>query len=334
MSWSAVHRWLERLRAIDPAQLDSGLSAEGARAAWAASLDALTDLDRVAALGGRPYRTASFIAASTVFTAPIEWLAVLLGRGSHVMLKAPSARPGAAPMLAQTAAAEGLPLQLVSARDPALLADLIVAMGSDASMSAIRAAAPPAAKLLLHGHRFSVAWVAGSDWDGVARDIALHDSRGCLSPSVVFTPQPLERAVAGLAAAMGRAQAELPVGQVGDGEGARIRSRGALARVTGVEASGPGFSVHGLPAHLWRPTALPRSAAIVSVAGPDEAAAVLAPWLRWLSTIGTDEPGTAAVIGPEARVVALGHMQAPPLLRQHDGRDWLVETGVDVRPWR
>ena len=69
--------------------------------------------------------------------------------------------------------------------------------------------------------------------------------------------------------------------------------------------------------------ALPRTIAVVQL--PDRSAALelLRPWARWLSTVGTDEPGTDWL---GARVCALGQMQRPPVDRLHDGVDLLRAT--------
>ena len=52
-----------------------------------------------AADGGLSSRGTTFVAARTVQTAPLEWCAVLLGRGTHVCLKVANDRPGLGPWL-------------------------------------------------------------------------------------------------------------------------------------------------------------------------------------------------------------------------------------------
>jgi hypothetical protein len=333
--WDAVRRWRDRLRRADPTAIPVGLSPEGVREVWAAALDALSDeaLAEAAAIPGRPFRTATFVAAGTVVTAPIEWCAVLLGRGTRVTLKHPHDDAGLAPLLAAAAAEEGLPLAITGARSAVRDAELVVAMGSDDSIASIRADVAPFARFLPHGHKFSVAagfQPAAASWQAIAADAALHDGRGCLSPIAVFTPLPLEAATDALAAAMADAQARWPVGEVAPAEHAAIRSRRALAKVAGVVREGPGWSVHGLPADKWTPLALPRSVVVISVPTPEEAAAVLAPHGRHLSTVGTDGPSTPFVEAGATRICRLGRMQRPPLARSHDGEDWLRATIVHV----
>lgn len=340
MSWTAVARWLERLRALDAARFDTGLSPEGAREAWRAALDALdaATLQQLAARGERAPQRTAFIAASTVFTAPIEWIAVQLGRGGAVVLKHPQARVGAAEALVREAVAEGLPLTRTHARDAWRGADLVIAMGSDASMQALEASLPVATRFLPHGHRFSAAWVTGAPlppdplvpegfgdtaWDGIAADLALYDGRGCFSPQVVFTPLALEAAGPALAAAMARARARWPLGEVAPEEGAQLRARLALARVTGAVWGGPGAWVAALPAARWTPGALPGLVALVQVPRAEEAQAALAPWGPALSVLATDAPGE---VWFEARACRPGRAQRPPVVRLHDGRDWLAES--------
>ena len=54
----------------------------------------------------------------------------------------------------------------------------------------------------------------------------------------------------------------------------------------------------------------------------------LAPYARWLSTIGTDDPESVPtwVSLGATRVCRPGRMQRPPLIRAHDGEDWLRAT--------
>jgi hypothetical protein len=67
---------------------------------------------------------------------------------------------------------------------------------------------------------------------------------------------------------------------------------------------------------------------LLSVANEAEACAHIAPYARWLSTVGTDDAQSAKAwraLGA-SRVCAPGEMQHPPLCRTHDGVDWLRET--------
>ncbi len=333
MSWDRVRAWRDRLAAIAPPQ--SGLSAPGAKEAWGASLGALDDdsLDAVAEMGLKPWKSAAVVCASTVFTAPIEWCAVLLGRGSEVILKVPSADPHFGRLLVEAAAATGLPLTATTDRERIQHAEYVVAMGSDEAVREIGTAVANAAHYEPHGHRFSAAWIGGDplpydplvpegfrDPHGsVAADAALYDGRGCLSPVVLLTSQ--DGTTDLLAEALARAEERWPRGQISDLEAASIRTRAALARVSGRVVEGASWSVHQLPADHWRPLALPRSIAVVRTADRAEAARILDRHRSSLSTIGSDQPWEVA-----PRVCRLGRMQRPALDRLHDGVDWLRTT--------
>ena len=319
--WEAVDTWRTYLRTLSP---DVGLSPTNASLGLTAALDALDDLP--AHLHAPAPRHTVFVAASTVFTAPIEWLALLLGRGGRVTIKAPEALASWFDTLADTARRVGLPLQ--STTDRAVLTqpdaaglrpEVVVAMGSDATLDAIRATLTDEQRLVGFGTRISVAfWTDPQQADALALDLALYDGRGCMSPVAVFTPLP--DAVELLAAAMERAEARWPCGALRPGEAAAVRSQRALARVLGAERSGPGWAVHQLPVDRFDVArAFPR----VAVLHPADRQAFLdtiQPWNGRLSTVGTD----TRLEVRDARVCPLGRMQRPPLERRHDGVDWLA----------
>jgi len=311
MSWPQVNTWRTRLRSLSP---DIGLSPAASRYALDTALDAL---DAVPFHVDRPAPPHTVIVcASTVFTAPLEWAAVLLARGGRVTLKAPRALES---WFAQVAAATELPLSSTSDRDILDQADCIVAMGSDQTLRAIEARLRPHQRLLGFGHRYSLAyWSDPALADAVALDLALYDGRGCMSPLGVFSPLPDAPKL--LATAMERLQQRLPRGELGPIEGARIRERDSLTRVLGSALSGPDWAVHTLPASRFPTPALPR-AAVLHPADFNHFRAVVAAHLPHLSTLGTD----TSIEAPGVRVCALGEMQRPPLHREHDGVDWLME---------
>ena len=295
MRWREVHQWLGLLR---EAALPDGLSEAGAQAALDLALDELnqSSLGAAAEIIGEPFANAVLVAAGTVFTAPIEWCAVLLGRGTAVTIKHSRSHPGFALAMASAAKQVGLPLKATSSKEAIASGDIVIAMGSDETIELIGNQLSPPSRFLGFGHRFSLAWIGTDDkpnWNNLAFDTAIHDGRGCMSPVALFTPLPLDIACAGLAAAMESAEAKWPLGAVAPGESAAIRSREALARVTGTLLKGPGWSIHGLPARYFSPMALPRSLAVYHL--PNEAAAkkILTSRLKWLSTVGTDSPSAS-----------------------------------------
>lgn len=350
----AVIRWLHALAADVDGRPDVGLSPEGRDEALRLALDALDPSSLAVAWGmpGQPFLRATFVAARTVVTAPLEWLAVLLGRGTRVVLKHPRGEPGLAGWYAAHAHAVDLPLEVTDEDDALRRSDLVIAMGGDDTIRALDDRLPDVVRFLGFGHRVSVAWlgrdVHGSEpWpEAVVDDLVRHDSRGCMSPVAVFTDQPVAALARRLADALVAAQRRLPRGPCAPAELAAIRSRDQLAQVLGVqpetvpvpEVHTP-WRVHVMPPEHAVPVALPRALQLVPVRSCEEAADWTASWGVPLSTFGhtplRDPHGTQVgrftALGA-SRACLLGEMQTPPLLRIHDGVD-LVEATLRGR-WR
>lgn len=344
--WEAARRFRDALASADLTSVPTSLSPQGLRAIVDASVAALSDraLDAVAGrlaapppgshgLRRVPHRRLGIITARTSLTAALEWVVVGGGLGQAVHWKVPADDPGLGPLAQILARDAGLDLTVDTARDLPPT-DVLAVLGSDATVRAVRAEAPPWTRVLAHGHAVSMAWVTADPdhpgwaraWQAVADDAALHDTRGCLSPAVALTPHLLDRAVPALADAMAVAQRRLPIGRVSEVEAARLRHRGLAARALGQLAEGAGWSVHGLPLAAVEPTPLPRSVMVAQIATPDDVAPLLrglSP--RALSAVGTDDPSSAEAwlaLGA-TRVAPLGTLQRPPLLRAHDGEDWI-----------
>lgn len=322
--FQAVRRWRDQLRESDLATVATPLSPAGLHLVLHDAIEMLDDetLDEVAAMPGAPFATAAMAVPRTVPTAPIEWCAVLLGRGTRLVLKPPAGEPGLVPILVAAAGAVGLPLTQGEGHGALAGAALVVVMGEDDTVRSVRQHHPHAT-VLGFGHTFSVAYAAtDAAIEEVARDAIRFDGRGCLSPVALLSPRPLEEACGALAAAMERAQGDVPRGTITPAEGAAIRTRRARARAEGVVHEGDGWSVHGLPPERFEPVGLPRS---LSVHHATEATLdrLLAPHAGALSTFATDGP---APPWPHVRICRPGEMQRPPLIRQHDGIDWLAAT--------
>jgi len=111
-------------------------------------------------------------------------------------------------------------------------ADVVVASGGDTAVRALadRVRGP----LVAHGPRVSAA-VIGRAATGeaaalaLARDVALHDQRGCLSPHVVWVEGDAERFAEDLAAALDAVAAQLPLGPATVAERAAARLAAAEA---------------------------------------------------------------------------------------------------------
>lgn len=324
MRFRDVRRWRDRLREADLATVATPLSKPGLRLVLHDALEMLDDdaLDEVAAMPGRSFPTAAMAVPRTVPTAPIEWAAVLLGRGTRLVLKPPAGEPGLVPILVDAAREVGLPLTQGEGHAALASAELVVVMGEDDTVRAVRRQHPHAT-VLGFGHTFSIAFASSAEMiGGVARDAIRFDGRGCMSPVALLSPLPLEEACAALAAVMEQAQRDVPRGAVTAAEGAAIRTRRARARAEGIVHEGESWSVHGLPAGRFEPLGLPRSLAVhhATDATLDR---MLAAHATALSTFGTDGP---APPWPHVRICRPGEMQRPPLVRLHDGVDWLAAT--------
>ncbi len=319
MRTADVKAWRNLLLALPIPQ--SHLSSAGAKEVWLGALAALSNEALDAIDDGPAYETAVLVCARTVLTAPLEWCAVLLARGTRVTLKVPSSSPGWTQVMVDAAARIGLPLTATTDRRVIADAELVVAMGTDDTMDAVR---PLISGTFIElGHRFSVAYVT-QDWLAVAQDAARHDGRGCFSPTIILSSDP--NAIEHLAEAMAVTQKRWPIGDVSPIEGATSRARGALAQVTGQCRSGEGWSVHQLPVEHLEPTALPRSVALIAVTNEQEAVDIVARFGRWLSCVSTDGDATLWKALHPSRVVLPGDLQRPVLHRIHDGLDWVRAT--------
>ena len=80
-----VKAWRDHLLALPVPS--SHLSPAGAEEVWLGALAALSNEALDAIDDGPAYKTAVLVCARTVLTAPLEWCAVLLARGTRVTLK-------------------------------------------------------------------------------------------------------------------------------------------------------------------------------------------------------------------------------------------------------
>jgi hypothetical protein len=158
---------------------------------------------------GRPPRLVFLIAAATVFPPSIVGATAALLLGSPVLIKSASAEPVAATLWAHALATRDSELARLVAvlpwprtrldltRAAIEAADAVLAHGDDTTIAAIRAAAPPTTRIIAHGHRVSAAILGASALAtdsvelarGLARDVALYDQQGCLSPHTVFVEE-------------------------------------------------------------------------------------------------------------------------------------------------
>jgi hypothetical protein len=268
------------------------------------------------------------VAARGVFTAPLEWVALLAAAGAEVVLKAPLAAPAFGAALAQSFRACGLPVSCTTARElPAL--DALVAMGSDQAIAAL-AEAHARARLSLHGHRFSVAVVRGAGpalAAELAQDALLYDGRGCFTPVAVLhlgSQAAAEQLVHHLGEQLEEHARILPPGSQDPLMGPEWRRRTGLARALGRLARLEAPTTALLPATAFEAVALPGFLPVYHLARLDAVRDLLAPRQSWLAACATDLDPAAPLyeIGFE-RICRPGTLQRPPLLRCHGGREML-----------
>jgi hypothetical protein len=329
---------LDRLADVDAAALGTGLPPAHARAVWTSAIDGARAVRLDRPLPGTAPRVVTIVASANVFTAPVEWCWALSQRGVRVLLK--SAR-GLAPVGEALAAA----LPGVEARawvggdldaEAAALGESDAAMvfGGADTLRAIRARSP--VPVLGFGPRFGITCIPALDAalaPRLARDHALYDGRGCMSPAAVFVDEEPDLEV--LRSALAEADERYPPGPLVATEASERRALAALARVEGRALHEGSWLVVALPPARFRPRGLPR--VVIVHRGGDRAAAV-APWREELGTIALagareadvgERPDVADGLGlaglPPARVCAVGEAQRPPGSRRlHDGVDVLA----------
>ncbi len=314
----------------DPAALSDGLSPAMARACLQLACDSLgrQALDLATQVPGLPPNRAAVVAARGVFTAPLEWVALLAALGSEVLLKVPSQAPQFGGALATAFTERGLPVRTTTSHDLEK-PDAIVAMGNDETMSAL-ADRYARARLLLHGHRFSVAVVRGQS-PALARqlsmDALLYDGRGCFTPVAVLHlggPESAAALTGQLALQLPETARRYPPGQRDPLSGPQWRRRTGLARTRGSLSQDPPPATALLPLTFFDASALPGFLPVHPVADLEELQGTLGPWTPWLAACATDleDPAPLLRAGFE-RICRPGTLQAPPIPRPHGGREML-----------
>jgi hypothetical protein len=341
-----------------PATLAAGLDAGFAR--WSAQAFAeLVDAE----LGSSPRRVAAgFPLTAVVLGGAIPMPSVLqllapLALGSPVLV-----RPGAHdPVTARAVAFElarldpGLAgcIEVVSfahtdaeAISALTEADCVVATGSDGAVAAIAAHVRPWQRFVGYGHRFSIAVLGRAEacadaFAAVARDTALWDQLGCLSPLALYAVgwRWEERAALldELESAFSKQAALWPIG--------RIASRDAALRANELAtfelraASSGDAELRREPASRWallaereaafRGSPLYRALRVHFVPDTASALAALAAAARHLACIGVAGAGDPQAVDLLAslrpsRICPLGEMQAPPISWCHDGQGVLL----------
>jgi hypothetical protein len=228
-------------------------------------------------------------------------------------------------------------------------ADCVVATGSDAAVAAIRAHTQPWQRFVGYGHRFSVAAIGragdlAAACDGVARDTALWDQLGCLSPLALYAIgwRWEERAALldELAHAFANRAEVWPLGKLAP-EHAAARAN-ELATFELRAASGGDAELRRGVGSTWallaerelefRGSPLGRVLRVHFVPGIESVEASLAPVARHLASAGLAgfDPVVLAELRHRlanlgaSRICPAGEAQAPPISWCHDGQGVLA----------
>jgi acyl-CoA reductase-like NAD-dependent aldehyde dehydrogenase len=277
----------------------------------------------------RPWLVAHVL-ASNVPALAVHTIALACLAGAAVLVKSGRADRISAPAFRRALEAEDADLATTVVAtswtggdvraERALLAhaDVVVATGRDETIAAI--AGRVKTRFVVHGERASVAVVgrdesrnAGALMHSVARDVALHDQRGCLSPVVVYVEGDVRAVASELAAALETVGTELPPGPLEPAERAAHRAAVAEAEWAGATVL-PG--VHGTvliddASPRFRPSPGRRTVWVLPLASLDEA--LLAGRIECVGLAGVaTDVGTLRRLGV-SRVCAPGRMQRPLL---------------------
>ena len=232
-----------------------------------------------------------------------------------------------------------------------LEADCICATGSDATIASVQSQVKPPRRMVVDGHRLSVAAVVPPESadrridlaERLAVDIALWDQLGCLSPIAVFTvdPEPSRAAAFGeaLAVALANAEKDWPRGSIDASTAHAIAQQRAEAELR--RAAGRAVAVHVSNSTAWtvivedgselRPAPLHRFIRVVPVTHPESFLDAIRPLGPHLAAVAIEGFGARATGLANAlaelgalRVCAPGSLQSPPLDWRHGGRGVLA----------
>ncbi|HEY5595497.1 MAG TPA: acyl-CoA reductase [Nitrospiria bacterium] len=234
--------------------------------------------------------------------------------------------------------------------------ELVVAAGSDESVSAVRLAAadyqPASARFIGYGHRISLGLIgreALDDLKGIARnaalDVAMYDQQGCLSPHLFYVetggshfPRQFAKA---LGQELARLERELPRGSVDTPTSARLHQIRSVAEIK--QADGEEVIVFGSetgtlwtviyeadPAVVLSP--LYRTVRVKPIKDLLHAVPPLEFWRPYLQAAGIAVSESRRLPLAEAlgragvnRICPIGRMQQPPAGWSQDGRRFIAD---------
>jgi len=325
-------------------------------------LGALDSLDAGPSRSAAGFATTAVVLAGSIPMPTLLALIAPLALRSSVIAK-PASRDPITPLLVARSIAEtdvelGRCVRIASfdAADEdctrALLeADCICATGSDATIAAVQARAKPPRRLVVDGHRVSLAAVVppesperlGDLAERLATDVALWDQLGCLSPIAVFCvcAQPTRAAALAeeIARALASAEKRWPRGSIDAGAAHSIAQQRADAELR--RAAGRAVEIHASDSTAWtvivedgpelRPAPLHRFIRVAPVPDPEQLIDAIGPLGAHLAAVaiegfGAQTAGVARTLAElgASRICAPGSLQSPPLAWSHGGRGVLV----------
>lgn len=276
---------------------------------------------------------------------------------SPVLLKTGSSEPALLPLYASVLAEEdpqvaaglvvtGWPGGASPVEDVVLReADAVVAYGSDATLRSLRERLAPRARFIGYGHRVSVTAIARESLTeafedlagGIARDAAVFDQQGCLSPRAVYVESGpgidlavLARRVSGRLEELAR---EMPRRPLQPDEAAAIHQYRAAAEMRALQgglvlsgSEGTEWTVTVEPGREWREAPPNRTVILREMEDLADLPDVLAPLRPALISCGLAAPESRrATLVRElgaagfTRITRVGAAQFPADLLHHDG---------------
>ena len=330
---SAVRRRLDPALAASSRLSPRGLAAGLEAVLWGVRGEAAAGLWSAAPTPGRGGLTV-VVLASNLPALAVQPLVRALAGGRAVLLKSASAEPLFAPAwlaalaahqpeLADAVAAvtwRGGDAEVESAVFAA--ASQVVAYGDGSSVAAVARRAP--GKTVGHGPRLSLALVGpGADLAatarGLARDIALFDQRGCLSPHAVFHTGDGVALADALAGALAELAHDWPPGPIEAAQAGAVQQLRAEAEMRGLHTP-PLELAAGTVVVESRPELQPspglRTVRLHALPELEDVAARLEPWrgqIQGVAVAGAFPNGLRRVLHDlgVTRVAAAGELQRP-----------------------
>lgn len=333
----------QALHALVRAELGPGLGVGGSRRAAGFPVSA------VLLAGALPTPTLAAILAPLLLRSP-----VLLKPSVHDPVTAPLVAEALAaldPELGRCVAVAAFRGADEKPLEAFLEAELVVATGSDETVGQIARRVRPPQRLVVYGHRLSVAVIGSAAQRGpgleeaataLALDVALWDQLGCLSPVAAWVHAPsgriAEEQLEVFANAFSETARRIPRGRLEPAAAAAVadaRASAELREAAGQAVAlrvGDGFTLVAESAAEFRESPLHRFLRLHPYRDAGELAAALRPLAPHLAAVGiagladpADAPLREALSSLGAsRICPLGRMQAPPLGWCHDGQGVLL----------